>query len=524
VTCCEQGPANACTGLSTSGAFDVTIREPLLLDLMAAMPGGPIGRGAYLISHNVSAAYSGPSIRIRRGTDNALLDVGFVNDRLDEDAIEAHCAGSDCFIVTNFDKSANGRHITQPNPVGQPTIYDAETGLVRRGSLPCAKLVSPNGKLLQSWSRPDILGFGIQPSFSTFYLAQYGFLSNAGRVAASVGGNGRQAFAVGSMTNGDLAVGVSNFGFDVVGNRRTFTPEQDITSGMAHYLGSLAAGGHVPSITLRQNGKLLSESSPGDALLQYNDGSFSGVGSANVPNANFDGLMDGAIFFEGVVSGDALEMLMDFGDELVELAEGQAPPPADLSKMPRYIVVAGQSNAAMLSVPSVDYAPRYGDVIVKIAVGSTALGRGDWVPGGAEFTMIVEALKRLDKNIPIDIWWVLGETDAAYAEDAVRYAENMTRLDEALRTASGRTFNWLDTSLHTGGSATYLAEINEQKAMFGATIPDRYRVIDPTPYGSLMDPLHWDPALGEAMMNAAVQTINAEYPHVYTGNHHTGPQ
>ena len=93
--------------------------------------------GAYSF-RKLRSAYAGPAIRIRRASDNAELDIGFLGFTgftgapWDAAAAAAHCASTTCSVVTMYDQSGNGRHLTQATPASQP-------GLVFNciGTLPC---------------------------------------------------------------------------------------------------------------------------------------------------------------------------------------------------------------------------------------------------------------------------------------------------------------------------------------------------------------------------------------------------
>jgi hypothetical protein len=67
--------------------------------------------------------YTGNCIRIRRSSDNAETDIGFVNNYLDTTAIKNFCgSGAGARIVTWFDQSGNSRSATQSIAGEQPII------------------------------------------------------------------------------------------------------------------------------------------------------------------------------------------------------------------------------------------------------------------------------------------------------------------------------------------------------------------------------------------------------------------
>jgi hypothetical protein len=71
----------------------------------------------------LNSSYLGPLVRIRRGSDNAELDIYATYDGdLDTRAIEIFCANTDGFVRTWYDQSLNGRNAIQTNTAEQPLI------------------------------------------------------------------------------------------------------------------------------------------------------------------------------------------------------------------------------------------------------------------------------------------------------------------------------------------------------------------------------------------------------------------
>lgn len=76
----------------------------------------------------LNSAYSGYAIKIRRSSDSATLDVGFVNNVVDSSAIISFCTGAMGYIDTWYDQSGNGRNAVAPTTAAQPKIYDISLG------------------------------------------------------------------------------------------------------------------------------------------------------------------------------------------------------------------------------------------------------------------------------------------------------------------------------------------------------------------------------------------------------------
>jgi hypothetical protein len=88
---------------------------------------------------NASAAYSvrllrggytGNAIRVRRSSDNAEQNIGFVNGDLDTTALTSFCSGTDGFVTTWYDQSGNGVNATQTTAASQPQIVSSGSILI----------------------------------------------------------------------------------------------------------------------------------------------------------------------------------------------------------------------------------------------------------------------------------------------------------------------------------------------------------------------------------------------------------
>ncbi len=93
--------------LMASGSF--------VLDLV---PGATL---AYSM-RKLRSAYAGQAINVRRSSDNAQQDIGFVNGGLDTASLLAFCGAGNGFIVTWYDQSVNTTNITQATAAQQMQI------------------------------------------------------------------------------------------------------------------------------------------------------------------------------------------------------------------------------------------------------------------------------------------------------------------------------------------------------------------------------------------------------------------
>lgn len=70
-----------------------------------------------------SAVYSGAVLKVRRASDNATLDIGFVGAAIDSAAIATFCGASDGFVDTWYDQFGGGNHFSAASTSAQPAIY-----------------------------------------------------------------------------------------------------------------------------------------------------------------------------------------------------------------------------------------------------------------------------------------------------------------------------------------------------------------------------------------------------------------
>jgi hypothetical protein len=68
------------------------------------------------------AAYTGAAVRIRRSSDNAESDIGFLNNEFDIAAAQAFCGAGNGFVTTWYDQSGNGLDLLQTTAASQPQI------------------------------------------------------------------------------------------------------------------------------------------------------------------------------------------------------------------------------------------------------------------------------------------------------------------------------------------------------------------------------------------------------------------
>lgn len=74
--------------------------------------------------------YTGDAVIVRRASDNATQNIGFVDGELDTGALNTFCSGTDGFVATWYDQSGNGNNAANTTASGQPKIFDSATGVI----------------------------------------------------------------------------------------------------------------------------------------------------------------------------------------------------------------------------------------------------------------------------------------------------------------------------------------------------------------------------------------------------------
>ena len=92
------------------------LARPLLLD---AVPGAA---AAYSL-RQLSNAYTGPVVTVRRSSDDAEAD--FKASEIDDGTLTAFCGAGDGLVKTWFDQSGNGNDATQTVSLSQPSIVSS---------------------------------------------------------------------------------------------------------------------------------------------------------------------------------------------------------------------------------------------------------------------------------------------------------------------------------------------------------------------------------------------------------------
>jgi hypothetical protein len=118
-----------------------------------ALPSGsaPVPTHLLDIYSGAAAAYSvfklsstaTNSLRVRRSSDNAEQDIGFVDDTLDTASLLSFVGANDGFVTTYYDQSGNSSNFTQASAAIQPMIVNAGV-VVTSGGVPAVKFDGVN--------------------------------------------------------------------------------------------------------------------------------------------------------------------------------------------------------------------------------------------------------------------------------------------------------------------------------------------------------------------------------------------
>jgi hypothetical protein len=114
---CEVTATN---GSGSASATSNTI-TPIAVLLLDAYSGAAI---AYSL-RKLRSAYSGSAIRVRRSSDNAEQDFGFVSDVLDTASLITFCGAGNGFVTTWYDQSTNANNATQATAANQAQIVSS---------------------------------------------------------------------------------------------------------------------------------------------------------------------------------------------------------------------------------------------------------------------------------------------------------------------------------------------------------------------------------------------------------------
>jgi hypothetical protein len=123
----EENILGTATANSVSTGQIQPAASTLLLDLY------PNAAVAYSL-RKLRNFYTGSAIKVRRDSDQALQDIGFLgNGELDTASLESFCSGTDGFVAIWYDQSGSGNDATQTTSSHQPRIVTAGSIILDTG-------------------------------------------------------------------------------------------------------------------------------------------------------------------------------------------------------------------------------------------------------------------------------------------------------------------------------------------------------------------------------------------------------
>jgi hypothetical protein len=511
LTCCDQGAAAACTGLTDGDTLTATVTgTPLPIDSIVAA-GGSLPNFCGSTSHRLTNTYSGNLLTVWRVSDDATQAIGYGgDDKLAEASITSFCGASDCLVSTLEDQCGSNRDLTQTTESAMPKIYDgATTRILKNGLLPVAyfdggdRLGRTDSVGITGASAVTLAHFTASDTSQTFFRHVLG-------VGANTAGQGFESMF---SRSGQNYFGVINYyehrpynwisgaayrGFDLNRDTQAYRLEHGVVA-------LLDAGQQIGSSTHSYDGVTsLAQIDVNGATNTLAAGTTRTVVGQSMAHAN--GFVGDGNFF--LISGQhytgAVKAALDAWLAYLDLQARLGAPT---------LIATGQSNVEMLTTNAWLFANRFNQS--RVARGGAPIS--EWDTGQIKFTLLCQEVMRADLAFPIVIAMGQGEADAANPGWAAAYLTALRSLVARVDAATGRSPRWLFTKLHTQGTyatAPNIALVNTAFDTVAAERPGNAAVIEIEPLGNLIvgetpSRAHWDPALQTAWMGHVAGLVNA---------------
>ena len=92
------------------------------------------GAAAAYSLRQLSSTYAGSAIRVRRSSDNAEQDIGFVSNELDTASLLSFVGAGNGFVTTWYDQSGNSDDATQSTAAAQPQVVSSGSLILEGGN------------------------------------------------------------------------------------------------------------------------------------------------------------------------------------------------------------------------------------------------------------------------------------------------------------------------------------------------------------------------------------------------------
>ena len=203
--------------ISKKESYNVIVEpvEPSLLLLDSY----PDAAAAYSL-RKLRSDYTGPAIKVRRSSDNAELDINFVNNELDTASLLSFVGANDGFVTTWYDQSGSGNNITQLTATSQSRIVIGGVLSVNpENSLPAVNVGGTNifMETTTAIATKNLFSVGklnglINANYITFSASPFSGMYYGGTGAAQIQGIGLFSISnINSLTGEDLNTHLANF-------------------------------------------------------------------------------------------------------------------------------------------------------------------------------------------------------------------------------------------------------------------------------------------------------------------------
>lgn len=273
----------------------------LLLDRIATP-----ASGAYSFYRKLRTAYTGFAYRMRRESDNALLDVPFAGDFIDVAAVSAFLGAGSGRIRLWYDQSGNGRTLTANHVSdGGPLAYLTGSFVTMGTSKPAVANSSVSATAFML--RNDALGITGAPNLTIGQVRQNssgGVAPGTFMVFGTTGGGTRTNLLFDQPGAAGTAYPISSFGSATTHSFTGATP----VAPRGGYVYRLAAGANWSTASFRQNGvDLVAGATVGDGPLNIANVIFAFGGTLSA----FQGMYNFGAVWTSYLSGPELQALED---------------------------------------------------------------------------------------------------------------------------------------------------------------------------------------------------------------------
>jgi hypothetical protein len=114
---------------------------------------------AWSVGRRLRTGYTGNIIRVRRSSDNAESDFGYLaNGSVSVAAVQSFCGAGDGFLTTIYDQSGNARNLTQSSTTIQPIVCESGVAVTENGRL-VPKYVAAASRRMEFLSSTSVINF-----------------------------------------------------------------------------------------------------------------------------------------------------------------------------------------------------------------------------------------------------------------------------------------------------------------------------------------------------------------------------